>query len=275
MKIAAFYETILDAVQQEHLAEEAVLIRLCSLGLQRIYCGYGILIERERELLSLFGKLGLEMEGLFQFYDWGNYPEDESYKSLIDLAKRSSAKNVLIVPGMTSTEDENQKKNQMDNMVTTLRQAVAYGKKQNIAVSMENFDGKEAPFCTIQGLKWYLDQVEGLQCSFDTGNFVVHGQNEIEAFDCMKDRICTIHLKDRAEHQHGKEDHAFTNEQGKVYFPSALGYGCIKIDEILKRLKDMNYQGNGIIEIFDSKQAMLNLEMSIKWLKEKIEQNNL
>lgn len=49
-----------------------------------------------------------------------------------------------------------------------------------IAVSMEDFDGLEAPYCTIAGLNDFLTDVPGLACSFDTGNFIMYQENELE-----------------------------------------------------------------------------------------------
>jgi sugar phosphate isomerase/epimerase len=66
-----------------------------------------------------------------------------------------------------------------------------------IAVSMEDFDGLEAPYCTIAGLNDFLTDVPGLACSFDTGNFIMYQENELEAFQLFRDKICTVHLKDR------------------------------------------------------------------------------
>ena len=66
------------------------------------------------------------------------------------------------------------------NMKIAMSHAVLYGQELGITVSMEDFDGLEAPYCTIAGLDEFLRDVPGLACSFDTGNFIMYQENELE-----------------------------------------------------------------------------------------------
>jgi L-ribulose-5-phosphate 3-epimerase len=106
-------------------------------------------------------------------------------------------------------------------------------------------------------------------CSFDTGNFVTYSQDVLAAYDLLSDKIRSVHLKDRSLQSDDVETRAYVCEDGTRYYPAAVGFGCMPIEEVLWRLQARNYTGSLIIEIFDSQRMLLNLEKSILWLREK------
>ena len=116
---------------------------------------------------------------------------------------------------------------------------------------MEDFDGLEAPYCTIAGLNDFLTDVPGLACSFDTGNFIMYQENELEAFQLFRDKICTVHLKDRRKEAKYPDDKAKICADGSLSYAAETGRGYIHIKEILDLLKEQNYHGNVIVELYD------------------------
>lgn len=276
MKIAAFYENIMDGIKNSGKSEQEVLAHLHEVGMDKIYMSYQSLNSREVELMKMFSEIGLEVEGLFWFFEFGKKPEDDGYKDTIDLAKRAGAGNVLLVPGMIVEENSLSRQQQMDNMKQAMRKAVQYGKEQGVAVTMEDFDGKEAPYCTIEGLKWFMDEVEGLTCSFDTGNFIMYHQDEMEAFECFKNKIVTMHIKDRSMKKLNENDKACVCTDGISIYPAPVGMGYIRIREIIDKLKEMGYNGTLIVELFlyDDDEMINGIEKSIKWVKQVIGEEN-
>lgn len=104
----------------------------------------------------------------------------------------------MLLPGIIQI-GSGEKDKKLARMVEGLRRAVKYEKEKGIDVALEDFDGIEAPYCTIAGMEYFMNEVPGLKCAFDTGNFVMYEEDEIEAFEKLKDRICTLHLKDRSK----------------------------------------------------------------------------
>jgi len=268
MKIAAFYENIIEATKQENITLETCLKRLYDKGLHSVCFSFENLAKDEETILNLLKSIGLKVESVYHFFDYGNKFEKDGYIELIDTAKRVQAENVLIVPGMASTKDEGLREQQARNMLEAMKKIVAYGSEKAITVTMEDFDSVEAPYCTIKGLKWFLDEVEGLKCAFDTGNFIVYDEDEFEAYKQIKNKIISLHLKDRALEKKGKENQAFISVHQRPYYPSAVGYGDMQIKKILDDLMNDDFQGNGIVELFGSQEMMNNLEKSIEWLKQ-------
>lgn len=269
MKIAVFYENILEGINKEGLQEEEVLRELHHLGMELVYIGYDNLEAKRDILLPLFAEIGLKVEGLHWTFDFGLHPENQGYKRVIDLAKEAGAGNILIVPGMISREQQVRREQLLLNMKKALADAVKYGEEKGIAVSMEDYDSLEAPYNSLEGLKWFLDGVEGLKCSFDTGNFVMYHQDEWEAFRLLRDKICTLHLKDRSETPINLGDGSVTCADGKIMYSAPVGSGCMKIAEILQELDRDGYTGNVIVELFGYTHTLDGIRQSIEWLKRK------
>lgn len=52
-------------------------------------------------------------------------------------------------------------------------------------------------FSGLNALLWYLEEVPGLKCTFDTGNFVTHNDDLYAAWAALKDYVTHVHVKDR------------------------------------------------------------------------------
>lgn len=273
MKVGLFYENFLEGIGRAGLPERETLAELKALGLERVYMAYATLAEREEELCGMFAALGLGVEGLYEFYDFGHNPTDESWRKLLDLAKRAGAGNVLLVPGMLGPEDAACRKACLENMAAALRPVVAYGKELGIAVTMEDFDGLEAPYCCVSGLKWFMDQVDGLKCSFDTGNFIMDREDELEALSVFKEKIVTVHAKDRASQPHSPADKAKYARDGSAVYAAPVGSGYIRMGEIVGQMQEAGYDGTWIVELFDYTDMMDGIRQSIMWLAAAIGKN--
>lgn len=274
MHIAAFYENILQGALAEKMPLRDVLKTMQDAGLEKLYVGTMGIEWTERaglgvDIFELCDELGIGIEGMHGWFDFGHNPEDEGYKDFIDLAVRHGAGNVLIVPGMIPKEEEDRREELIQNIISAMRRAVAYGREKGIAVSMEDFDGLQAPYCTVDGLDRFMREVDGLQCSFDTGNFVMYHEDELEAFERFRDKICTMHLKDRGTTRMHESDGACVCADGVELYPAPVGYGVMHIKEIIDRLKAQGYDGGLIVEIFgcDGNHMLESVKKSIEWIK--------
>ena len=97
-------------------------------------------------------------------------------------------------------------------------------------------------------------------------------EDELQAFELFKDRICTMHLKDRAKEGRYPDVRSKACKDGALEYPAPVGQGYIRMKEILDRLKEMNYQGNLIVEMYDySPVHMLEgIRESVCWVKKTI-----
>lgn len=266
MKIAAFYENILEGAQKSGITDREALIKLYEQGMRAIYISYDSLRADKERLISLFREIGLEVEGLHGHFDLGQDPNNEGYMDMIRLAKQAGANKVLIVPGMILPGEENRREEKLQNMRYALTRAVACGSQEGIIVTMENFDGITAPYNSVDGLWWFLDHVPGLMCTFDTGNFIMFHEDEIAAFHLFRDRICALHIKDRSKTAIGVGDIPKQCADGSCVFPAPVGSGYIQIREILSCLVRDGYQGNLIAELYDYGDTLEGVMESVSWL---------
>lgn len=267
MKIAAFYENILEGARAKGITPREAVEALMKDGLELLYLAGFTYYQDPERFRALLKETGIGVEGIYMFCDYINRPDDPCYEELIDITAELGGTNVLYLPGILppgSEDFENKKK----LMAEGLARSVEYGKKKGIAVSLEDFDGMEAPYNSIEGLDYFMKAVPDLACSFDTGNFIMFSEDELEAFERFRDRLCTMHLKDRARSPRNPGDEPKTCADGSVVYPEITGWGYIRMEEILRRLKDMNYPGNVIVELYSiDKDHMLDgIAESVKWV---------
>ena len=271
MQISVFLENVLEGIEYEGIELKEALARLKEVGLQKVYANYDTMKQvTGASVIQTLRELDLGVEGLYGFFDFPHHPMDDSYRGMIDLAKQLQAKHVLVVPGLILGEDLAQEEELKQNMYTGLRNAVAYGKEVGVLVSIEDFDGLAAPYCSVSGMADFLKNVPGLQVSFDTGNFVMYHDNELAAFHQFRDKICTIHLKDRGHRKNADEHYPVVCADGEELYAVPVGDGFIQLKEILEELKESGYDGGLIAELYGyyAKDMLEDLRRSVKWVKQ-------
>ena len=269
VKIAVFYENIYDGVRAAGRRMEDALAELRDAGMELLYLSPDSWKRDRKELSGIMERLDLRVEGMFGSCDFPADPENEGYREMIDLAAEAGAGNFLIIPGMLTVGNTQR---DLERMVAGARKTAEYGRSRNIPVLMEDFDGLLSPYNCIAGLQYFLDSVEGLECAFDTGNFTAFHEDELEAFGLFADRIRTVHLKDRSQVRRHPGDTPFVCADGKPVYACTTGSGYIRIAEILNRLKQRNYSGNVIAELYacDADYVLQDAADSVRWLKEQL-----
>ena len=268
MKIAVFYENIREGVLETGADLETTLHSFKAEGMELLYLSADSW-RRDGETLSpILRALGIGVEGMHAFLDFPKGASASDAKATVDLALEAGAGNLLIVPGFFSTGSS---ACDLDRMADGMRQAVSYGKEKGLPILMEDYDGLLAPYNCTAGLRYFFDQVPGLGCAFDTGNFITFREDGLAAFELFKDKIQTLHLKDRCAAPRHERDTAFTCADGTKLYCCQTGSGEMRIAELLERLKERNYPGNVIVELYccDARFVLDDLLASVRWLREK------
>lgn len=283
MRISAFMENISQAARDTGVQLPELLGKLKQAGLESVYMSYSWSLKPREEMIGkLLNSIGLTVEGLWDVIPFHTLSEEEAekaYTELVDCAARLGAKHLLITPGMfhdrdsgekTTREEVVQREPEIRKMIEAMRRAKAYGDSKGVSVTLEDYDVFGSPIVFPEVLRRFFEDIPGLQCSFDTGNFVTCDADVMEQFQYYKDRIVAVHLKDRAENndQGGVEKTPFVSESGRVYYPAAVGQGDMHIPQIVDALTAQRYDGAGIIELFGSEDIIGKLFESIRWMKE-------
>ena len=266
MKIAAFYENICDGVRASGLSMEDTLASLRGEGMERLYISVDSWKRDRGALEGILRRQGIALEGMHGFCDFPADPDTAAYREMIDIAADSGAEHLLFVPGMLSTGNTLR---DLRSITEGMRRAVAYGQTKGLPILMEDYDGLLSPYNSIAGLDAFMREIGGLECAFDTGNFVIFREDELAAFDLFAPRIRTLHLKDRCAAPRHPGDVPLRCADGRSVYCCAVGSGDIRMAEILDRLKRMRYPGNVIAELYcvDPAWVLEDLRQSLRWLR--------
>ncbi len=263
MKISVFYEHILDAVKQTGKKISDVLIEVKKAGIDYVEIDALRLDTDMKQVLEELREAGIAISCIYRTFDFGRKDNYDSGCRLVDMAVATKAKSILVIPGFTAEGDDRQL--MMQNMAKAMNIICAYGRERDILVTIEDYDDCIAPFSTIEGLKWFMDNVEGLGCAFDTGNFLYSEENVLDAYDVLKDSIVHVHLKDRSFAQNdGAPKNTIKN---RTMYPVSTGSGCIPMEQIIRQLSKNGYEGIYAIEHFGSKHQLDDMIKSAEYVK--------
>lgn len=256
MPIAAFYENIRTGALEKGISMTEAASRLRESGMDGIYICLDSVREYPDEIEEVIRTTGVCVTGLHAWIDFGRNPE--GYQELVDAAVRLKTDHVLIVPTCEGEEEP------LPILLCGMRKAVLYGKDRGIRVFMEDLDQKDSLYNSLGGLQMFLSGVPGLFCCFDTGNFIMHQEDELEAAKLLRDFIFAMHLKDRTIVPENPDDIGKKILDGTLRYPVPVGSGYIKIREILNLVYDVPV----IVELYDysPSQMLEGIRRSVEWV---------
>lgn len=250
MKCSVFFDHILQANEQcgkpiPVLLHEAKDAGICAVEINGTY-----LREHLEETQAYLADAGMHVSCVYDFYEMEKKDESAHLRGHIETASAVGALKILVVPGFLSKEDAAQmaalvfdadrlgtffgQNEAVGRMAEGLRYAVQLGAEKGIAVTVEDFDDLKSPLSCSNGVLWFMTHVSGLKATFDTGNFIMFRENELQAFDLLKEYVVHVHCKDRSSE------------------PVAAGDGTIRIAEVVNRLQTSGYGGYFAVEHFDA-----------------------
>lgn len=271
MKISVFYDHALTASGQTGLSIQEVLKQVKSYGIEGVELDFDQASADPEAIRSTLQEAGLTVACVYGFFEFGEQPQTERAHRFIETAAFLGADKVLAIPGFIEESTGAEERSQaLQRMSEGLRDMCRYASDRGITVTMEDFDDSRAPFSTSDELLWFLEQVPELGCTFDTGNFKYRGEDELSAYEKLKDRTVHVHCKDRSldNPEAGAPKIA---ADGTPLYPSPMGSGCIPIAEIVGKLVKSGYDGVYAIEHFDASNQLLFMKRSADWLRSVLE----
>ena len=244
MKIATFYDHILDISRQEGISTVEALKLAREMGVEAVEASGNNIVGREDEM-------GQEL-------------------AMADMAISTVPAKLLVIPGFFAEEDSPEQREAqlvcMEEGVNKLAElAAGYG----VSLVMEEYDSELAPYSTMEGVRRFLDRCPGLSAAFDSGNFRFAAQDLLEAYDLLKDRIAHVHLKDRAYSQSNGEEPKMAVD-GVPMYPAPVGGGDLPLEKLMDLLKRDGYDGIYTIEHYGSNMTLDYLRQSVAWVKEQL-----
>lgn len=260
MKIAIFNEHINSAVKETGTPRIELLKQLRQKGIVGLEYGLQELTDIEATTKEL-AAVDMKICSIYQHCHYEDNPQVDT--KIIDIAMLLGVEKVLIIPGFFQ---ENQLESEvLNNCRNALNDLIKYAKSKDIKIMIEDFDAINSVTLDSQKMKWFSENVIDLYYTFDTGNFIYSGENELVVFDKLKDNVIHVHLKDRIDQEIPQTEHVITIKGERLY-SIAPGYGIVKNAEIIDKLKEMNYQGFITIEHFGVGNYWQSILDSLDWL---------
>ncbi|MCI7767255.1 MAG: sugar phosphate isomerase/epimerase [Oscillospiraceae bacterium] len=264
-RLNIFLEHIFEGAKQQGISLEKMLLFAREAGYAGLECDISRLSDRS-ETKQLFEACGLAVSSVYSFFDFGHEASDISKDKIyshLETAAYLGADTVLAVAGFIRPEDDpDMVRGRMAEMLSFMCEAA---RKYGITVTLEDFDDKAAPFSDSEGLLWFMENVQGLKFTFDTGNFAYSLENAEEAYLKLSGYVHHVHLKDRSwdclransDNSNGKADIS-----GKLMYPCEAGGGFIGIERLVKMLISDGYCGSFSVEHFGAADQLLYMRRS-------------
>ena len=289
IRLSVFFDHILQAEEQtgKHIPE--LLAEVKNAGISAVEINRTYLLEHPATLETL-ETAGLQVSCIYEFYALERGRETEKARRHIEIARKTKAGKILIVPGFFSVETEEfvncvpdrekvwdylSHSEKAQRMADGLREIVEMAGSRNIAdtpitVVIEDFDDRNSPIACVSGMQWFAEQVPGLCFTFDTGNFIIHGEDIFAAWEELKDKVVHVHCKDRkiSSDKPLQTQKNATLDIKECYLPAAVGEGCIPIKELVYKMKEYGYRGYLAIEHFDAADQEAYMQKSAANLQE-------
>lgn len=296
IRLSVFFDHILQAEEQtgKHIPELLAEVKKAGISAVEINCTY--LLEHPATL-EMLETAGLQVSCIYEFYALERGRETEKARRHIEIARKTKAGKILIVPGFFSVETEEfvncvpdrekvwdylSHSEKAQRMADGLREIVEMAGSRNIAdtpitVVIEDFDDRNSPIACVSGMQWFAEQVPGLCFTFDTGNFIIHGENIFAAWEELKDKVVHVHCKDRkiSSDKPLQTQKNATLDIKECYLPAAVGEGCIPIKELVYKMKEYGYRGYLAIEHFDAADQEAYMQKSAANLQEYCSQTGM
>lgn len=156
----------------------------------------------------------------------------------VELAGQMGCPIVMLLPGhATSVED---KPRAADRIAEGLTQIVDYAGQRGVLVTLEDFPNPLTPYCTINEMRWLLQNVPGLRLTYDNGNWMIGGDDPVKALKELGSYAINVHLKDWEPDPNSDR---IQMSDGRWVRGGKHGQGLIDQKAVLAELKAQGYGG--------------------------------
>ena len=127
-------------------------------------------------------------------------------------------------------------------VVDSLAAGADYASSQGITLALENHGHVAGRSEQVRGI---IEAVSSpaLRANLDTGNFLLVGQNPLQAASALVDLVALVHLKDFTYAAPDETGHVYQGLDGKSYTGSIVGEGLVDLAGIHSVLAGHGYDG--------------------------------
>jgi len=252
MKIGVFYENLMTGIYKDKDYKEVLPIAVQS-GIEFLEMNWYTLAELGDEFVTFVHSLGMALTAYLCTDENGITSFGTDAEAELPRMQAYGLDKFLMVYAQDYPANAD-KSIAKTKIIKSLNPLIQSAKRYGIKVNFEDFDGERIPCGSCADLLAYSKESPELLYTFDTGNFYFFGENAIDAYPLMKDRIVHVHLKDYP---------SLTNLTECV-----PGKGCLPLAEILHTLYADGYNGWISIEMFGTPMSYDALGFAVNFIKD-------
>lgn len=158
-------------------------------------------------------------------------------KAMVDMAVELDCKVIMPLPGMAPTPEA--KAECAARVAEGLREVVAYARPAGVTVTLEDFPHPMSVNGSIAEMTYLLTEVPGLAMTFDNGNWMIAGDDPVDALMALKDHVANVHVKDWEATPEGRME----LPDGRMIRGGCHGKGLIDHPAVFAGLKQIGYDG--------------------------------
>jgi sugar phosphate isomerase/epimerase len=157
------------------------------------------------------------------------------------LAAEVGARIVLVIPGVPRPGVEHAIARQ--RFSEALRECVPEAERLGVTMTVANVGWQPVVYGTTDQILGICEAVgPALKVTYDVGNFLLAGEDNLRALRREVPRLVHVHFKDWKVVP-PPAPHAFPGVDGKLYEGEVLGDGVLNLPEALALLRTLGYQG--------------------------------
>lgn len=112
----------------------------------------------------------------------------------IEMAGPLDCPTIMIVPAPAASVED--KPRALARMAEGLRTVLAEAEPAGVTVTVEDFPNALTPCCSIADVRGLMELAPGLMLTYDNGNWIMGGDDPVDAVHAFSGRIANAHIKD-------------------------------------------------------------------------------
>lgn len=204
--------------------------------------------DLETECLNTIEKLGLSVSAIDVVCDLvhtdGKKRRDAASQIYLWIDRLSVFGEGIIMLSPGGSKEGVSDEETRELMIEGLKRIVGYGAGRGVRVTVENHGGLANLRGRVTHMLQFVENVPGLELTFDSGNYLLAGEDPVKSFKATAGHIVHVHFKDYQRVPERDEDKPHLHyPEGGSYRPAAIGNGLVPIAEIAGILRNRHYSG--------------------------------
>lgn len=127
-------------------------------------------------------------------------------------------------------------------IIDGLRASAEYAAQHSVTLALENHGLMAGRSDQVRDIISRVNS-PALRANLDTGNFLLVGQNPVDAAKELADLVALVHLKDFRRADAGQTTHVYKGLDGLGYTGAVVGEGAVDLAKIVSILRNAGYMG--------------------------------